>query len=158
MRIYDLTVPTVPNYVSSFNHATSCDPVVISDGYAYITLRGGRTCNNSTINRLDVVKLTADLKNNTLVASYGMNGPYGLGIDGDVLFLCDGDAGLKVFSVTDKLKIDSNQLAVFANIKTYDVIPVNGYLFMIGDGGFYLYDYKNLKDIKQIGLIPVVKK
>jgi hypothetical protein len=158
MQIYDLTVPTVPNYVSSFRHATSCDPVVISDGYAYITLRGGRTCNNSTINRLDVVKLATDLKNNTLVASYGMNGPYGLGIDGDVLFLCDGDAGLKVFSVTDKLKIDSNQLAVFANIKTYDVIPVNGYLFMIGDGGFYLYDYKNLKDIKQIGLIPVVKK
>jgi hypothetical protein len=29
---------------------------------------------------------------------------------------------------------------------------------MIGDDGFYLYDYKNLKDIKQIGLIPVVKK
>jgi hypothetical protein len=105
-----------------------------------------------------VVKLASDLKNNTLVASYGMKGPYGLGIDGDVLFLCDGDAGLKVFSVTDKLKIDSNQLAVFANIKTYDVIPVNGYLFMIGDGGFYLYDYKNLKDIKQIGLIPVTKK
>jgi len=158
MVIYDLKVPTVPVYVSSFWHATSCDPVVISDGYAYITLRGGRTCNNSNINRLDVVKLNADLKNNTLVASYAMKGPYGLGIDGDVLFLCDGDAGLKVFSVTDKLRIDSNQLAVFPNIKTYDVIPVNGYLFMIGDGGFYLYDYKNLKDIKQIGLIPVVKK
>jgi hypothetical protein len=158
MQIMDLTVPTVPAYVSNFRHATSCDPVVISDGYAYITLRGGRACNNSTINRLDVVKLASDLKNNTLVASYGMKGPYGLGIDGDVLFLCDGDAGLKVFSVTDKLKIDSNQLAVFANIKTYDVIPVNGYLFMIGDGGFYLYDYKNLKDIKQIGLIPVTKK
>jgi hypothetical protein len=158
MQIYDLKVPTVPAYVSSFWHATSCDPVVIADGYAYITLRGGRTCNNSNINRLDVVKLSADLKSNTLIASYGMKGPYGLGIDGDVLFLCDGDAGLKVFSVTDKVRIDSNQLAVFPNIKTYDVIPVNGYLFMIGDDGFYLYDYKNLKDIKQIGLIPVVKK
>ncbi|HPT30719.1 MAG TPA: hypothetical protein PLW67_02715 [Prolixibacteraceae bacterium] len=157
MQIFDLKVPTVPNYVSSFSHATSCDPVVIADGYAYITLRGGRTCNNSNINRLDVVKLSTDLKNNTLVASYGMKGPYGLGIDGDVLFLCDGDAGLKVFSVTDKLRVDSNQLAVFPNIKTYDVIPVNGYLFMIGDDGFYLYDYKKLTDIKQIGLIPVVK-
>lgn len=158
MQIFDLKVPTVPNYVSSFSHATSCDPVVIADGYAYITLRGGRTCNNSNINRLDVVKLSTDLKNNTLIASYGMKGPYGLGIDGDVLFLCDGDAGLKVFSVTDKLRVDSNQLAVFPNIKTYDVIPVNGYLFMIGDDGFYLYDYNKLTDIKQIGLIPVVKK
>jgi hypothetical protein len=158
MQIYDLTVPTVPNYVSGFSHATSCDPVVISNGYAYITLRGGRTCNNNNINRLDVVQLSNDLKNNKLVASYGMKGPYGLGIDGNVLFLCDGDAGLKVFNVADKLKIDSNQLAVFPNIKTYDVIPVNGYLFMIGDDGFYLYDYGNPKDIKQIGQIPVVKK
>jgi hypothetical protein len=158
MQIFNLNVPTVPAYVTSFSHATSCDPVVISNGYAYITLRGGRTCNNSNINRLDVVKLATDLKSNTLIASYPMKGPYGLGIDDEILFLCDGDAGLKVFDVADKLHVDSHQLAVFPNIKTYDVIPVNGYLFMIGDDGFYLYDYSNIKDIKQIGHIPVVKK
>jgi hypothetical protein len=158
MQIYNLDVPTVPKYVSTFSHATSCDPVVISDGYAYITLRGGRTCNSSNINRLDVVKLSTDLKSNTLVASYPMNGPYGLGIDGDILFLCDGSAGLKVYNVADKLHVDSHQIAVFSGIQTYDVIPVKGYLFMIGDGGFYLYDYSNLQNVKQIGFIPVVKK
>jgi len=104
-----------------------------------------------------VVKLSTDYKNNTLVASYPLSSPYGLGIDDEILFVCDGDAGLKVYNVADKLHVDSNQLAVFPNIKTYDVIPVNGYLFMIGDDGFYLYDYSNVKDIKQIGHIPVVK-
>jgi len=158
MQVFNLDVPTVPNWVSSFWHATSCDPVVISDGYAYITLRGGNTCGNSNTNRLDVVKLSSDFKNNTLVGSYPMKGPYGLGIDDEILFLCDGDAGLKVYNIADKLHIDSHQVHVFPNIKTYDVIPVNGYLFMIGDDGFYLYDYSNINNIRQIGFIPVVKK
>jgi hypothetical protein len=90
-----------------------------------------------------------------LIQSYPMNGPNGLGIDGDILFVCDGDAGLKVYNATDKLHIDDHMIARFPNIKTYDVIPVGGYLFMIGDDGFYQYDYSNLQDIKQISLIPV---
>ena len=160
MLIYDLKIPTYPEYIAQFWHATSCDPVVISDGYAYITLRSGRTCTGNasgTLNRLDVVKLSADYKNNNLVMSYPMHEPAGLGIDGDILFLCDGDAGLKVFNVSDKRKIDVNQIATFPGIQTYDVIPVNNYLFMVGDDGFYLYDYSNLQNIKQIGLIPVKK-
>lgn len=157
MVVFSLKVPTTPNYVSTFTHATSCDPVVISEGYAYVTLRGGRICNNSTINRLDVVRLSSDYKSNTLVASYPMAGPYGLGIDGDILFLCDGDAGLKVYNVADKLKVTDHLIATFKNINTFDVIPVNGYLFMIGEDGFYMYDYNNLQDIKQIGHIPVKK-
>ncbi len=157
MRIYSLAIPSSPVFVSNFVHTTSCDPVVIADGYAYITLRGGTIC-NSTINRLDVVRLSDDLKNNYLVAQYPMTGPYGLGIDGDILFVCDGEAGLKVFNAADKTNITGNRIKTFKDIRTYDVIPVNGYLFMIGDQGFYLYDYSNLEDIKQIGHIPVVKK
>jgi hypothetical protein len=46
-------------------------------------------------------------------------------------------------------------IARFSNINTYDVIPLNGYLFMIGDDGFYQYDYSNLNDIRQVSFIPV---
>jgi hypothetical protein len=35
------------------------------------------------------------------------------------------------------------------------VIPINGYLFMIGDDGFYQYDYSNIQDIRQVSFIPV---
>jgi hypothetical protein len=156
MQIFSLKVPTVLNYVGSFWHVTSCDPVVISEGYAYITLRGGNVC-GSNVNRLDVVKLSADYKTSTLEASYPMSGPYGLGIDNKTLFICDGDAGLKVYDVTDKRKIDDHQIARFPGIKTYDVIPFNNYLFMIGDDGFYQYDYSNLQNISQISYIPVKK-
>ncbi len=158
MRIYSLATPSAPVWVSDFMHTTSCDPVVIAGGYAYITLRGGTACNNSTVNQLDVVKLSDDLKNNYRVAFYPMEGPYGLGIDGDVLFVCDGEAGLKVFNAADKTQITSHLIATFKNIRTYDVIPVNGYLFMIGEDGFFLYDYSNLEDIRQIGHIPVARQ
>ncbi len=154
MRIYNLQLATVPNYVADFWHVTSCDPVVISNGYAYVTLRGGNTC-GSAVNRLDVIKLSADYTNNNLIESYPMNGPYGLGIDDQILFVCDGDAGLKVYNVEDKYHIDDHQIAAFSNINSYDVIPVNNYLFMIGDDGFYQYDYSDLQNIQQVSFIPV---
>lgn len=154
MRIFNIEVPTYPVYVSDFWHVTSCDPVVIADGYAYVTLRGGTTC-GSTVNRLDVLQLADDYVNNDLIASYPLEGPHGLGIDGDVLFVCDGEAGLKVYDAEDKTAIDDHMISHFAGIKTYDVIPLGGYLFMIGDDGFYQYDYSDLQNITQVSHIPV---
>jgi hypothetical protein len=156
MSVYSLKIPSMPIRIGSFWHTTSCDPVVIQDGYAYITLRSGSNCNSTNVNRLDVVKLSSDYKQYELINSYGMKEPYGLGIDGNVLFVCDGSAGLKVYDVTDKRTINSHLLAVFPGIKAYDVIPVGNYLFMVGDDGFYLYDYSDIKNIKKIGQIPVV--
>jgi len=155
MQIYSLEVPTVPNHIGQFWHVTSCDPVVVSDGFAYITLRGGNDC-GSTVNRLDVLKLSDNYMENQLLASYPLHGPYGLGIDDETLFVCDGEAGLKIYDVTEKLQIDENKIASFPNIKTYDVIPFEDYLFMIGDDGFYQYDYSDLNNINQISFIPVV--
>ncbi len=157
MQIYSLKVATVPKYVGNFWHATSCDPVVISDGFAYITLRGGTRC-GSNVNRLDVLKLSDNYVDNELLASYPLHGPYGLGIDDQTLFVCDGDAGLKVYDVEDKLHIDDHKIASFSNINTFDVIPFNDYLFMIGDDGFYQYDYSDLQNIHQISFIPVKKE
>jgi len=158
MLVYDLVVPSAPKYKGMFWHTTACDPVVVQDGYAYITLRGGTTCNNSTVNRLDVVQCLDNYTKYTLINSYDLKEPYGLGIDGNTLFVCDGKAGLKVYDVADKRNIDRNMIAHFPSIQTYDVIPVNDYLFMIGSDGFYLYDYSDILDIRQIGHIPVVKE
>jgi hypothetical protein len=154
MLVYSLRVPSTPEYLSNFWHVTSCDPVVILNGYAYITLRGGTSC-RSDVNRLDIVQLSTDYKQFNLINSYPMTEPYGLGIDENILFICDGKAGLKVFDVTDKRTVTDHLLASFPHIKTYDVIPVEGYLFMVGDDGFYLYDYSDITNIRQIGHIPV---
>jgi hypothetical protein len=157
MLVYSLENPAMPYFINTFTHLTSCDPVVVQDHYAYVTLRSGTNCGGNS-NQLDVIKLSDDYISSELVKTYPMMQPFGLGIDGNTLFICDGPAGLKVFDVADKEKITTNQLAAFPNIQTYDVIPVNNYLFMIGADGFYLYDYKDITAIKQLSHIPVLKQ
>jgi len=153
MLIYDVSSPAAPVFVSSFNHINSCDPVVIEGNYAYVTLRAGTACNGFS-NQLDVVDISS-LTNPFLVKSYPMFNPHGLGIDNHILFICDGDAGLKIYDATDPMTIHMNQIAHFADIKTYDVIPVNGLLMLIGADGLYQYDYSDLDSLRLVSQIPV---
>ena len=155
MLVYDLSDINKPTFVSNFWHATGCDPVVVQGNRAYVTIRGGNRC-NSLINRLDVLDITNILKP-VLFRSYNMDNPYGLGISGDILFVCDGTSGLKVFDASDPMLIIERQLAKFPGIQAYDVIPLGKSLLMIGSDGFYQYDYTDVKNIKQISVIPVKK-
>jgi hypothetical protein len=153
MYIYNLADPVLPEYVSSYWHVTSCDPVVVEGNYAYITLRTGNRC-ESDVNSLDIVDIH-DLSNPSLLKSYTMHNPHGLGIDQGTLFICDGDDGLKIYDAKDPLMLKSNMLAHFEEINTYDVIPVNGILIMIGTDGLYQYNYSDLNEIKLLSKIPI---
>jgi hypothetical protein len=155
MLIFDITDITKPNYISNFWHVTGCDPVVVQNNRAYVTIRGGNLC-GSTVNRLDVLDVT-NLRSPSLIRSYNMEGPYGLGIDDDVLFVCDGDAGLKIYNASDPYLVTENLIAKFSDIHAYDVIPLGTSLLMIGEDGFYQYDYSDLTKIKQISSIKVKK-
>lgn len=156
MLIYDLSDPMKPVYLSAFWHATGCDPVVVQNNRAYVTLRSGVTCANRSTNELSVLDIT-DVKAPVLLRSYGMDNPHGLGISDDILFVCDGNSGLKVYNTTNPLLIAENLLAKFPGINAYDVIPLGTSLLMIGSDGFYQYDYSDVKNIKQISVIKVKK-
>jgi hypothetical protein len=88
-----------------------------------------------------------------LKVSYGMQSPYGLGIDGNMLFVCDD--GLKIFDASDPLQIGARQLNYFSGINGFDVIPYNNILILIGSDGLYQYDYSDIQNIK---LISTLKK
>jgi len=156
MIIYDISNPFNPTYVSDYWHVTSCDPVVVEGDYAYVTLRSGNFCGDTT-NQLDVIDIS-NITNPNLVRSYSMTEPYGLGIDNSILFICDGSAGLKIYDANDVLSITENQLAAFPDIQTYDVIPVNGILMLIGNDGLYQYDYSDITEIKLLSAIPISSK
>ena len=160
MIVESLEVPARPSQKGTFSHVTACDPVVIKGDLAFVTLKGGTTCRGATVNQLDVVRMSNGYSQFALLKSYPMYGPQGLGIDSntDLLFICDGAAGLKIYDAADPLTITAHPVASFPSINAYDVIPLNNYLFMIGEDGFLLYDYSDIQDIKQIGFIPVVKK
>ena len=153
MFIYDISNSSSPRLLSQFSHARACDPVVADDNYAYVTLRSGTACGGNQ-NQLDVIDIK-DITRPKLIKSYPMQQPAGLGLDKNVLFVCDGPAGLKVYDVN---KPEDLQLIDWqSDMKTYDVIPLGYSLLMIGEDGFYQYDYTDPKNLKLLSKIPVVK-
>ncbi|AYN69114.1 hypothetical protein D1013_17870 [Euzebyella marina] len=137
MYIYDITSPDKPVFVSEFIHGTACDPVVVDGDYAYVTLRGENSCGN-TESGLYIVDLT-NLAEPKLEKFYSLTGPYGIGFKDDKLFVCDGADGLKVY---DKSNIQNlTLLNHFKDIVTYDVIPLQNSLLMIGNQVLYQYEY-----------------
>src|SRR4051812_5439011 len=91
----------------------------------------------------------------TLVKSYAMTNPLGVGIDEKTLFLCDGNDGLKAFDATDVTKLDNNLLAHYKDIQATDVIPFKNLLMMIGENGIFQYDYSDPKNMKLLSQIAV---
>ncbi|SKB45596.1 LVIVD repeat-containing protein [Salegentibacter holothuriorum] len=138
MYIYSLEDPAVPQFKSMFSHILGCDPVVVKDDIAYVTIRGGNACGQEW-SQLDVIDVT-DKSNPQLLQSYDMENPYGLGVKDDWLFVCDGTAGLKIYDTknTPSLELTDH----FQDINTYDVIPLEEVLLMVGDNTLFQYTYK----------------
>jgi hypothetical protein len=156
MHILDIQNPVSPQKISVYSHIRSCDPVVVQGNYAYVTLRQESFCGGG-LNQLDVVDIS-NVYAPQLKKSYPMRGPYGLGIDGDFLFVCDGDAGLKAFKTPN-----TPDLSLFyhnPSVNTYDVIPLNGNLLMIGEDGLFQYQYTQQAQqmsMQWLSTIPVQK-
>jgi len=151
MMIYGLTNPATPNYLSSLAHVLGCDPVVVQGDYAFVTIRGGNMCGQN-LSLLDVIDISDPLVP-VLRASFSMNEPYGLGIDGNTLFVCD--QGLTVYNATNPITVGTQLIKKFTSIHGFDVIPYNGTLMLIGNDGLYQYDYSDINNIKEISALKV---
>ena len=153
MHIYDNVNPEKPVRLSVFQHARVCDPVVVHDNIAYVTLRSGNQCGGFT-NQLDVIDIR-DPVNPRLLKSYPMRNPHGLGVAYPNLFICEGAYGLKSFNVSDVMNIDGNLQQHIQNLNAYDVIPLEKSLLLIGKDGFYQFDASNPRQLRQLSHIPV---
>ena len=91
-----------PYFVSGFSHATACDPVVVFANTAYITVRGGSTC-GAIEDQVNVIDIT-NIENPTLISTYLLNQPFGLGIKNNVLYVC-ADGNLNVFNATNSTEL-----------------------------------------------------
>jgi len=154
MLIYDISNAAKPMQISQYNHLTACDPVVVDGQYAYVTLRTGTRCTNAQ-NLLEVIDISS-ITNPFLVKSYPLFNPHGLGVDGNLLFICDGKAGLKIYDKSDPLAIIAHQVAYYPDFDTFDVITLDGILVLTGEKGIYQYDYSDPGDIVQMSHITIV--
>lgn len=138
MYIYSVENPAAPEFRSMFSHILGCDPVVVQDDIAYVTIRGGNACGQEW-SQLDVINV-ADKTNPKLLESYEMENPYGLGVKDNWLFVCDGTAGLKIYDTQNTPNLEL--IDHFQDINTYDVIPLEDVLLMVGDNTLFQYTYK----------------
>lgn len=152
LYIYDrATNPNQPTYVSQYNHLFSCDPVVAQGTIAYATLRSGTNCRNGQ-NLLDVVDIS-NWKAPRLIKSYPMKNPHGLGVDGNLLFVCEGDFGLRVLSVADPK--NPVEVQYFPDVAAYDVIPQSKVLIVTAKDGIYQYRYSDNSPLKLLSKLAV---
>lgn len=155
MIIYSLEDPLKPERQSMITHVFGCDPVVVENDIAYVTVRSGTFCGQDA-NELIVVDVS-DVKKPQHIVTYNMKNPKGLGIDNGTLFVCDD--GLRVFNAENPSAImyKDNILAHFKDIDGFDVIPFNNVLMMIAEDGIYQYDYTDVKSIRRLSRLPIGK-
>ncbi|MBK7408998.1 MAG: hypothetical protein IPJ40_13615 [Saprospirales bacterium] len=144
---------------SEFNFGFEpCDPVVANDTYAYVTLNTTnriqrcRVSVDEQVNLLNIFNIT-NVYQPFLVAQYNMYNPKGVGLDGDILFICEDSQGLKVYNVADPENIQL--LKHFTGFTAFDVIPLGGLLLVVGPDNVYQFDYSNPENIIQISEIPL---
>ena len=149
MYILDTEDKGNPVLAGVISHVTSCDPVVADDKYAYVTLRGGSMCGGYT-NQLDVIDIS-DIYNPELIKTYSMQGPKGLAIDGDVLYVCDGEAGMKVYNVEDPMQ--ASLISWIRDIDTYDVIVVDDEVTLVSADGVRVYNSEDPSELEELSYI-----
>lgn len=137
-----------PTEISSVEHVESCDPVFVSGDYAFVTLRSGNDC-GGVEDELQII----DISNKYFPwvrKRYDMTNPYGLAVDNDLLFICDGVDGLKVYDNSDPVKCGQNLMYTHSGITAKDIILNNGVAILIAEHGIYQYNYSNASSLQLI--------
>lgn len=155
MYIYNLTNPASPSLQGSFFHWRGCDPVVAQNNVAYVTVRGGAEsrCGGSR-NILQVIDIS-NFNNPTLIKTYEMQHPFGVGIFNNKLGVCDGTAGFKIYdaSVSNNLQLKNT----ISSINAYDVIMNNETALLVAKDGVYQYNITNASSpilLSKINITP----
>ncbi|MGN0004096.1 MAG: LVIVD repeat-containing protein [Sphingobacterium composti] len=153
MFIYNIDSAAEPKQESVYSHLRACDPVVVNDDYAFVTLRTGAAC-AGVVNVLEIVDIK-DLKNPKLLKTFQMQNPHGLGLATDVLYICEGKFGFKSFDAKDVTKVGDLQLEHLKDLHSTDVIPGPKSLIVIGENGVCQYDYANKSKLRLLSCISV---
>ncbi len=137
MFIYSLADPAKPTLTGQAQHFRSCDPVVANDSFAFVTLRGGTPCGPVTDGLYTYNIL--DLTNPVLISTLEMTTPSGLGLNGNIVYVCRKTNGLSVVDVSNIAKPTIRKTMEDAD-DYEDVIVYDKLLICYVNTGIRLYD------------------
>jgi hypothetical protein len=150
MYIFSLNNPASPVKQGQFNHARVCDPVIAETNFAYVTLRSGTPCQGFT-NQLDIVDIS-NSQQPKLLKSYPLFNPHGLSKEGNLLFICDGDEGLKIYDASDRLNL--KLLTHEPMSAALDVVAMNQQLIVMCQREIRFYTYHESGALNLVASIP----
>ena len=154
MEIFDISQRESPRHLSSFWHATSCDPVLPTEyNVAYITLRSDDEC-PGTLNTLNVVDIS-NLNNPFQITSHEMISPYGMTIIETHLYVGEGESGFRVFDISNPR--EPSEVTRNSSISAFDIIahPTNESILLFAHPlglSQYMVDQDHLSLISEISL------
>lgn len=164
MHIYSIDGQGIPSFTSLTPYGQNgnfdilpCDPIVANDTLSFSTLRtttlvdNGEGCGRSEqINQLNIYDIK-DVSQPILLSETIMDEPKGLGLDGEVLFVCESTEGLKIFDVSNPatpIMIHHEE-----GFEAFDVIAYNNKVTVIGNASLRQYDYSDLSNIQLLSII-----
>ncbi len=136
LYIYSLDTPSMPSKISEARHARSCDPVVANDSIAFVTLKGSSSCGpaESGLYVHNIKNIFTPL----LIRTLPMSNPEGLALNGNTLYICCNNDGLRVVNVGDPANPVITKTLTGAYFK--DAIVYNNHLICFVSTGIMLYD------------------
>ena len=150
MYVFSLSNPALPVKQGQFNHARVCDPVIAETNFAYVTLRSGTPCQGFT-NQLDIVDIS-NSQQPKLLKSYPLFNPHGLSKEGNLLFICDGDEGLKIYDADDRLNL--KLLTHEPMSAALDVVAMNQQLIVMCQREIRFYTFNESGALNLLASIP----
>ena len=141
MQIINITSPEQPIVEGFFFHATACDPVLPDGDIAYVTLRTGDEdmCPGDE-NALVSVNVS-DIRNPYQIQEIPMESPFGMTLIADILYVGEGENGLKLFDASDRTNL--KEIKHDETVQAYDIIahPTKPNLILIASpDGFGQYE------------------
>lgn len=145
--------PSTPTQESvALRDIRGCDPVVVQGNFMFSTVRSGSDCNRfNSVSGLFLHNI-ANKKMPYTVFSQTVDNPKGLGIDGTLLFLCQGHLGLSVYYWDETAGKPVFQYR-YNDIHAFDVIATDKTLIVAAENGLFLYDYTDPKNLKKLSRV-----
>ena len=132
-----------------------CDPVVADENTAYATLYtedANGPCGQRRQVQMLVVMDINDLDRPELITTHDVTTPRGLGLDGDLLFVCNDRSGLTVLDVSDPS--DPTEINRVRGLMAWDVIADDGLLIVVGTEEVVQYDYSDPTRLVELSRLP----
>ncbi len=134
--LYDIKDGANPKFTGNSFHFPARDPVVVNGDLAYSTTNWGEENGNGG-GRISVISL---LNKNNPITLFELSQPFpcGLGLSGDILYVCNAKAGINVFQT-----LPNGELLFIKTLITdpvYDCIPAGNLLICQTKTGIWLFN------------------